>query len=185
MFGRYYITDRQALGGVDALVANIARRLVEGITMVQLREKDLPVRELLALARRVRALPNPHGAKILVNDRLDVALAAGLDGVHLRGDAPSPADLRFVTPAGFLFGVSCHSLADVERAATADFVVLGPVFESLSKPGYGPAIGLDGVTKASRLARVYALGGVTAKNAPACIAAGAIGVAAITMFQSV
>ena len=100
--------------------------------MIQLREKDLPVRDQLALARRVRALANPHGAKILINDRLDVALAAGLDGVHLRGNSPAPSEIRSSVPKGFLIGVSCHTLADVQRAASADFVVLGPVFESFS-----------------------------------------------------
>ena len=183
MLARYYITDRHALGGIDALVANIARRFAEGITMVQLREKDLSVRDQLALALRIRALPNPHGAKILINDRLDVALAAGLDGVHLRGDAPSPSALRAGLPAGFLMGVSCHSLADVQRAGSADFVVLGPVFESLSKPGYGPVIGLEGLRAASKSRPVYALGGVTHVNAQACMDAGAAGVAAITWFQ--
>ena len=168
---------------MDALVDNIARRLAEGITMVQLREKDLSVRELLALARQVRALPNPLGAKILVNDRLDVALAAGLDGVHLRGDAPAPSDLRAGLPSGFLVGVSCHSVDDVRRAESADFVVLGPAYESFSKPGYGPVIGLEGLRAASQLAPVYALGGITAENASDCIAAGAVGVAAITLFQ--
>ncbi len=183
MLARYYITDRHALGGIDALVANIGRRFAEGITRVQLREKDLSVRDQLALALRVKALPNPHGVKILINDRLDVALAAGLDGVHLRGDAPAPLALRAGLPPGFLIGVSCHSLQDVRRAESADFVVLGPVFESLSKPGYGPVIGLEGLRAASHLQPVYALGGVTASNAQACIDAGAVGVAAITWFQ--
>ena len=183
MIASYYITDRHPLGGVDALVTNIARRLEEGIGMIQLREKDLPVRDQLALARRVRALANPHGAKILINDRLDVALAAGLDGVHLRGNSPAPSEIRSSVPKGFLIGVSCHTLADVQRAASADFVVLGPVFESFSKPGYGPAIGLDGLKNASKIMPVYALGGITAANAPACVDAGAAGIAAITMFQ--
>jgi thiamine-phosphate pyrophosphorylase len=185
VIARYYITDRHALGGIEPLIANIARRLVKGIEMVQLRERDLPVRDQLALARRVRALENPWGARILINDRLDVALAAGLDGVHLRGDSPEPALLRASTPKGFLFGVSCHSLSDVERAASADFAVLGPVFESLSKAGYGPVIGLDGLAKARAASPlpVYALGGITAANAQACIDAGAAGIAAITMFQ--
>lgn len=183
MISRYYITDRHPLGGLDALVANIARRLDEGLEMIQLRERDLSVRDQFGLALRVKALPNPHGTKILINDRLDVALAAGLDGVHLRGDAPAPGVLRALVPSGFLFGVSCHSLEDVRRAESADFVVLGPVFESLSKPGYGPAIGLDSLAKASQIMPVYALGGISAGNAQACIGAGAAGVAAITMFQ--
>jgi thiamine-phosphate pyrophosphorylase len=153
--------------------------------MIQLRERDLPVRDQLALARRVRDLDNPWGTRILINDRLDVALAADLDGVHLRGGSPEPASLKSSAPKGFLFGVSCHSLADVERAESADFVVLSPVFESFSKAGYGPVIGLEGLTKARAISRVpiYALGGITAANAQACVDAGATGIAAITMFQ--
>ncbi len=183
MIARYYITDRHPLGGLDPLLENIARHLRDGIELIQLREKDLSPRDQFAFAQRVRALPNPHGARILINDRLDIALAAGLDGVHLRGDAPSASHLRPHLPSGFLVAVSCHSLADVERAAAADFVVLGPVFESFSKPGYGPAIGLDTLARAAQLVPTYALGGITAANAPACIAAGAAGIAAITMFQ--
>jgi len=184
LLARYYITDRHGLGGIDALVDNIAYWLREGITMVQLREKDLSVRDQFSLACRVKALPNPHGTKILINDRLDVALAAGLDGVHLRGDAPAPLLLRVGLPPGFLIGVSCHSVEDVRRAESADFVVLGPVYESLSKPGYGPVIGLEGLRAASQLRPVYALGGVTQASAQACVDAGAMGVAAITWFQS-
>lgn len=185
---RYYITDRRALGGVTPLLHTIARRLDDGVELIQIREKDLPVRELTALTRRVVAMARGYRTRILVNDRADVALACGADGVHLPGDSIPPVRLREIAPPDFLIGVSCHEPSEVRRAEAeaADFVVFSPIFPTISKPVYGQPKGLRALAEVCRSVAlpVYALGGVTRKNAPRCLDAGAAGVAGISYFQS-
>lgn len=173
---RCYITDRNALGGVDALLAN-ARRVAGAVDWIQLREKDLSHDELLAIARELVKLP----VKLIVNSNFEVALASGAAGVHLPAGVPFPID----APKDFLIGVSCHSVADVIRAHEASYVFLSPIYPSPSKPGYGPALGLAQLAEAARRVSipVLALGGVNETNAPACVAAGAAGYASISAFQ--
>ncbi len=173
------VTDRHATRGRD-LCDVVAAALDAGLPAVQLREKDLPGRPLLALAERLRALTARAGALLLVNDRVDVAVAAGADGVHLGGGAMPVDVVRGLLPAGALIGVSTHAPAEVE-ATTADFAFFGPVYATPSKAGFGSPQGEDRLREAAAVARVpvLAIGGVTAAQVASVRAAGAAGVAVI------
>jgi thiamine-phosphate pyrophosphorylase len=185
---RCYITDRQAIGGVAAVLDAIARNMAAGVDWIQIREKDLSARDLLDLTWRALALPNPAGAKILVNTRVDMALAAGAAGVHLPAGSIPPLLWRTITPPGFLIGMSCHTVDEVRAAAAegADYVLFGPVFAPLSKGSDLAPRGLDALAEAAGSVNiaVLALGGITRDHIPACLAAGAAGVAGISLFQS-
>ena len=178
---RYYITARNQLPAGVGLLDVIRRNAQAGVDMIQIREKDLPARELYELVHvAVRC-----AAIILVNERFDVAIAAGAHGVHLPSNSVSPLEVRRIAPAGFRIGVSCHAISELIQAERegADFAVFGPVFAT---PGKGPALGLEVLREAARAVRipVLALGGVTKENAALCVEAGAAGIAAIRMFQA-
>ncbi|MGA2482202.1 MAG: thiamine phosphate synthase [Candidatus Acidiferrales bacterium] len=199
-----YVTDRRSLPAAEAgagvsapaaslepLRAAIVRAAAAGVDWIQIREKDLDAANLAAVTSdAVRAAG--AGSRMIVNDRLDVALAAGAGGVHL-GEASLPVEsvvrwARENAPAGFLVGVSRHSLEKALQAEGegADYVVFGPVFETSSKRAYGPPQGLKRLAKVCQRVRipVLAIGGVTLENAQACLAEGAAGVAAIHLFQN-
>ena len=137
-FRCYLITDRRHTGG-RPLTAALQTAAQAGIKAIQLREKDLTPRELFALAEEIRTVVAPTGARLLVNDRADIACAASLSGVHLTSSSLSPAAARCSLPAGTLVGVSTHSLAEARFAEEfgADFLTFGPVFSTPSKAPYG------------------------------------------------
>jgi thiamine-phosphate pyrophosphorylase len=203
----YYITDRTAFPGNESarckrLLEKISEAAIVGIDYIQLREKDLPTRELESLAKdaagiiaKLRTENRERRPALLINSRTDVAIAVQTDGVHLRSDDISPQEVRAIWKQGGagelpgelsardpLIGVSCHSPADVIQAAAthASFAVFAPVYEKI---GSLPA-GLSLLREACQnKIPVLALGGVTLSNARACLAAGAAGIAAIRLFQ--
>ncbi len=181
----YYITDRKALPGEDPLPI-IEQAVAAGIDLIQIRERDLPVRRLLALVEEAVKRAGAGPTRILVNDRLDVAVATGAAGVHLPARGFPVDEVRRSYPE-LLIGASTHNLEELRRAADggADFAVFGPVFETPSKKAYGPPVGLEKLTEAVRAVNipVLALGGVTLENAADCLRAGAAGLAAISLFQ--
>jgi thiamine-phosphate pyrophosphorylase len=191
-----YVTDRKAL---DAPAAEQVRVLLEkiesaaqaGVDWIQIREKDLCGRELVTLvSEAVRRVP--RSCRILVNDRLDVALAGGAGGVHL-GEQSIPVEevKRFLKekniPVEFMVGVSTHSLeaARAAGAGGADYIIFGPVFETPSKVAFGAPQGLEKLGKVCERIGipVVAIGGITKTNFAECMAAGAEGIAAIRLFQ--
>jgi thiamine-phosphate pyrophosphorylase len=187
-----YVTDRKDLGP-EAALRSVAEKIrfaaAAGADWVQIREKDLSARELLQLAQ---SAVQSGGARIVVNDRLDVALAAGAAGVHLgRASVPGADVVRWCrggnAPRGFLIGVSCHSLEEVREAETAgaDYAFFGPVFDTPSKRPFGAPQGIARLGEVCRAVgiSVLAIGGVDEENTVSCIRAGAAGVAAIRMFQ--
>jgi thiamine-phosphate pyrophosphorylase len=184
-----YITDRRQLRSVS-LATVIRETLGAGVDMVQVREKDLPSRELMALVeealRATRELGR-GGARVVVNDRVDVALAVGAHGVHLAAHSMPVQVVRRFAPRPFVIGVSCHSLGEALAAESggADYLVLGPVFETPSKLKYGPPLGLEKLRNVtSRISiPVLALGGITVERLRPCLEAGASGIAGIRLFQ--
>jgi thiamine-phosphate pyrophosphorylase len=187
-FIRCYITDRRILPAGASLIDTIARNLNAGVEWIQIREKDLSARDLFDLTRKVLGLANPNRSKILVNTRVDVALAAGAAGAHLPAGSPAPRVWRPTTPQGFLLGVSCHTLDELRTAQDegADYAVFGPVFPPRSKATALEPRGIEDFAQAVRAVHipVLALGGITATNAEDCRQAGAAGIAAISLYQS-
>ena len=191
----FYVTDRNGLpaASASALLENIRAAVAAKIDFVQIREKDLPARELLEITREAVRLAQASGAtQIIVNSRLDVALAARTAGVHLGSDSvPAQKAVEWAragnTPQRFLIGVSCHSAAEARAAesAGASYVFFGPVFDTPSKRFLGSPQGIEplrGVCAALKIP-VIAIGGVTESNAQDCFRAGAAGIAAIRLVQ--
>jgi thiamine-phosphate pyrophosphorylase len=183
----YIVTDRAATGN-RPLVAVVAQALrgIAGTGLgpqdvaVQLREKDLEGRALLELARPLRDLTAAAGVGLYVNDRVDVALAVGADGVHLAATSLSPGEARAIAPS-LAIGVSTHRSTDVRAAiGQATFAVFGPIRDTPSKRSYGSPLGVQPLIEAARLPLpLLAIGGLDADSVAAMVAAGAHGIACI------
>ena len=165
------------LGGVHDFLRTSA---AAGADAIQIREPDLSARELFEIVRSAVALTRGTPLKVLVNERIDVALLAGASGVHLRANGPPVDRVRAIVPAGFLIGRSAHSDEEIERARSADYLVFGTVFATPSKPGEAGQ-GLAALRRAVERFRgpVLAVGGITPANASSVLATGAAGYAAI------
>jgi thiamine-phosphate pyrophosphorylase len=155
-----------------------------GVTLLQLRGKTASDRELVEAAREVLAVTRPRGARLVVNDRPDVALVVGADGVHVGQDDLSPRDVRTLVGPRLIVGVSTHDLAQVTAAAEepADYIAFGPVFETRTKAHPDPVVGLDLLAQARLLTRrpLVAIGGIDVGNARAVAQAGADGLAVVS-----
>ena len=197
----YYITARHQLeagaGGGDgapgieeALRRKVQAAFAAGVDYIQLREKDLPGAQLASLVEEFQASPaktrSGRPVRLLVNERLDIAVVCGAEGVHLPSDSLPLAAAKSRAGSASIVGISCHSEEEVDQAGRdgASYVLLGPVFETPSKPG-GKPLGVPFLRQVCRrsVAPVFALGGVTRNNAESCIRAGAVGVAGIRLFQ--
>ena len=203
-----YVTDRRSLrassqtDSLQPLLEKIELLIAAGIDWIQLREKDLSGRQFAILTRdSLRGVSERAGqaqtpARILVNDRLDVAIAEQAGGVHLGENSLLAKDANRLTQASlaastrapnFLIGVSAHSLEAAQSAASAgaDYIFFGPIFATPSKAAHGSPQGLDQLAQvcASVTIPVLAIGGITLENASACLSAGAAGIAAIRLFQ--
>jgi len=178
----YAITDRKRYG--EDFLGTLRKILDKGVKMIQLREKDLPDRELYELALQVRKLTRDYGAILLINERFDIAKVVEADGVHLPEKSFPPSVVKKLFP-DMIVGFSAHSLEGVLYAEKegADFVTLSPIFKTSSHPGAKP-IGLEALREASLRTRIpiYALGGITWERMKLCYKNGAYGIAGIGMF---
>jgi thiamine-phosphate pyrophosphorylase len=185
------VTDRRRL----AEGSNASNRLVElvsaaasaGVDLIQVRERDLEAREQTDLVRRCVDAVRGTRSKVIVNDRVDVALAAGADGVHLRSDSIDASAARRILPTGAVVGRSAHSAeeaAEASRQGGLDYLILGTMFETRSKPSTHCLLTLEELSAASRLSSIpiLAIGGITTDRARDIARSGAAGIAAIGMF---
>jgi thiamine-phosphate pyrophosphorylase len=190
----HLVTDRTRPAGraggrpqdPSALLAQIDAAVAAGIDVIQLRERGLEARALAALVAAAVARAAGSGTRIVVNDRVDVAIACGAAGVHLRGDSVPPSRVRRIAPPGFLVGRSVHSVAAaIEQAPFVDYLIAGTVWATASKRPEAPLVGIDGLAAIARAVAVPVLGigGVTIERAALLARAGAAGAAAIGLFQ--
>jgi len=182
-FKLYLITDRKLVTHYSSLVTAVHQALRCGVKAVQLREKNLETLELLKMADKIRDLTKQFNARFFINDRFDIAIAVGADGVHLTQNSIPAAAVRKAVKKKLLIGVSTHSLKEAREAEKggADFITVGPVYRTPSKLRYGKPMGLDTLKKiTSRMSiPVFAIGGIKSSNIEYIKEAGAYGAAMI------
>lgn len=198
-FNLYLVTDRKiSFGGQlepndpvekyrgqrTRLLLALEAALDGGVSAVQLREKDLSARELFELAMDLRKLTEKYKAMLFINDRVDVAIAADADGVHLPESGMRPEDVRDIAGDRLLIGASAHTVKSAVKVeeAGADFITFGPVFDTPSKRQYGAPVGIESLSESIKTVAlpVFAIGGITPEKCPEVINAGAKGVALIS-----
>jgi thiamine-phosphate pyrophosphorylase len=181
-FRLYLITDRKV--ATKPLPEAVRLALEGGVKAVQLREKDLPVRELLSLAQELRTVTREFGAKLFINDRVDVARAVDADGVHLGGQSMPVEAVRKVVGKAMKIGVSTHNREEAKAAQLggADFITYGPIFETPSKAKYGIPVGVKSIKdiKNEVSIPIYSVGGINSGNMLQVMSAGADGIAVIS-----
>jgi thiamine-phosphate pyrophosphorylase len=181
-FKLYLITDRKITR--TTLPAAVRLALRGGVRAIQVREKDLPVRELLSIAQELRRITREFNAKLFINDRVDVAVAIEADGVHLGHQSMPSEAVRKIAGKRMLVGVSTHSLAEAVNAEEtgADFITLGPIFVTPSKMQYGEPLGVESIRIIKKHIRipVFGLGGIRNANIAQVMQAGADGIAMIS-----
>ena len=184
---RLHLVTDSALCGARGILAVVEAAVRGGVTCVQLREKSLDTRAFVERARALKAWLGPLGVPLLINDRVDVALACGADGVHVGQNDMAPEDVRRLMPGG-LIGLSVESLAQLAAAerAPVDYYGISPVFATRSKHDAAPALGLDGLRaiRAGTRRPLVAIGGIDAGNAAQVMAAGADGLAVVSALCS-
>jgi thiamine-phosphate pyrophosphorylase len=182
-FRLYLITDRKLVTRHASLVTGVRNALKGGVKAVQLREKDLDTRPLLALAYKMRKLTEEHKAKLFINDRFDIALAVGADGVHMTQTSIPVSRVRETVGKRLLIGASIHSLKEAKEAERggADFITFGPVFKTPSKLKYGKPLGIDALKQAGRKINipVFAIGGINTNRIKNIKESGVHGIAMI------
>ena len=186
-FKLYAITDRQ-LCAPRTLYDIIHNLLDVGVSAIQLREKDLSDTEFIKLAEPLCQLCHTYSAQLFINSRIKIAMNVGADGLHLPGDSVSVEKVVKKTNRRFIIGSSVHTLTEAQQRETegADFITYSPIYPTLSKPGYGPVVGLDGLWKVTEGVNipVFALGGITPERVSECLDAGAYGAAVMSGVMS-
>jgi thiamine-phosphate pyrophosphorylase len=183
-FFLYLITDRKRYRHDDAFLSAVEEALSAGIRALQFREKDLPTRRLLDMAGVLRDLTSRYGAKLFINDRADIALCVGADGVHLAQTSMPVTAVRKVIGDKAMIGVSTHDIAEAlaAEAEGADFITFGPLYATPSKEQYGPPLGLEPLRQARAAVAVpiFGIGGITPSEVPHVLSSGGDGIAVIS-----